>query len=79
MLPRFSSAAISLAQEALQQSSDPAALAAALKQGFDGRFGPAWHCIAGSNFGSQVVHEARSFIFFTVAGLSVLLFKSGTE
>jgi dynein light chain LC8-type len=79
MMPRLSNAAISIAQEVMQQTTNPSAVAAALKQGFDSQFGLAWHCAVGKNFGSQVVHEARSFIFFTMGGFSVLLFRSGTE
>ncbi|CAD5217594.1 unnamed protein product [Bursaphelenchus xylophilus] len=55
------------------------ALAKALKQAFDQRYGPAWHCAVGSSFGSSVAHEENHFIFFHVDNFAVLLFKSGNN
>ena len=43
----------------------------------DARFGPTWHCVVGRHFGSYVTHETRSFAYFYLGPLAVLLFKSG--
>jgi dynein light chain LC8-type len=37
-----------------------------LKQEFDRRYGPSWHCIIGKHFGSKVTHDSRQFCFFYV-------------
>jgi dynein light chain LC8-type len=48
-----------------------------VKKEFDATYGGVWHCIAGSNFGSFVVHESRTFIYFYVGRLAILLYRSG--
>ena len=40
------------------------------------RFGKTWHAVVGRNFGSFVVHESRSFIYFYIGKVAVLLFKA---
>mmetsp|Transcript_8532 Transcript_8532/g.17074 ORF Transcript_8532/g.17074 Transcript_8532/m.17074 type:complete len:119 (-) Transcript_8532:1925-2281(-) len=52
-------------------------IAASLKKDFDAKYGPTWHCIVGSNFGSYVTHESRHFIYFYLNKLAILLYKSG--
>ncbi|KAL3528284.1 hypothetical protein ACH5RR_007606 [Cinchona calisaya] len=37
-------------------------LAFTLKKEFDGVYGPAWHCIVGTNFGSFVTHSVGGFM-----------------
>ena len=46
------------------------------KKEFDYKYKKTWHCIVGENFGSFVTHESKTFIFFQIADVSVLLFKS---
>lgn len=48
-----------------------------MKQEFDKRYQPTWHCIVGRHFGSYVSHETKGFIYFYIDKLAVLLFKSG--
>ncbi len=48
-----------------------------IKKSFDANYLGVWHCVVGRNFGSFVVHESRSFIYFYVGQIAVLLFKSG--
>lgn len=38
----------------------------AVKQEFDRRYGPSWHCVIGKHFGSKVTHDSRQFCFFYV-------------
>lgn len=52
-------------------------IAASIKKDFDSKYGPTWHCIVGSNFGSYVTHETKHFIYFYLNKLAVLLFKTG--
>lgn len=55
-------------------------LALALKKEFDGAYGPAWHCIVGTSFGSFVTHSVGGFLYFSLdQKLYVLLFKTGVQ
>jgi dynein light chain LC8-type len=47
-----------------------------VKQSFDLKYGPTWHCIVGENFGSFLTHEDASYILFTIDNYWVLLFRS---
>lgn len=47
-----------------------------LFQEFDSEYGPAWHCVVGTSFGSFVTHSPGGFLYFSVDSLSVLLFKT---
>lgn len=47
-----------------------------IKQSFDLKYGSAWHCIVGDNFGSFLTHEDSTYIFFTIDNYWVLLFRS---
>ena len=51
-------------------------IAEEIKREFDHKYKKTWHCIVGKNFGSFVTHESKTFIFFEIAGISILLFKS---
>ncbi|MCD7459612.1 hypothetical protein HAX54_041457 [Datura stramonium] len=51
-----------------------------LKKEFDGVYGPAWHCIVGTSFGSFVTHSVGGFIYFSMDHkLYVLLFKTTVQ
>ncbi|KAI4326667.1 hypothetical protein MLD38_031955 [Melastoma candidum] len=55
-------------------------LALALKKEFDGVYGPAWHCIVGTSFGSFVTHSVRGFIYFAMDHkMYILLFKTTVQ
>jgi hypothetical protein len=45
-------------------------------QEFDRVYGPAWHCIVGSSFGSFVTHSTGCFLYFSMEKLCILLFKT---
>ena len=51
-------------------------IAEEVKKEFDHKYKKSWHCIAGENFGSFVTHESKTFIFFEIAKVSILLFKT---
>lgn len=52
-------------------------LAKSIKKEFDSTYGGVWHCIVGRNFGSFVVHESRTFIYYYLGPIAVLLYRSG--
>lgn len=39
-------------------------------------YGPAWHCIVGSGFGSFVTHSTGCFLYFSMEKLCILLFRT---
>ncbi|CAJ1944492.1 unnamed protein product [Sphenostylis stenocarpa] len=47
-----------------------------VKKEFDKSYGPVWHCIVGSNFGSFVTHSTGCFLYFSMENLYILLFKT---
>ena len=51
-------------------------IAEEVKREFDHKYKKTWHCIVGENFGSFITHESKTFIFFQIAQISILLFKS---
>ncbi|PON61033.1 Dynein light chain [Parasponia andersonii] len=55
-------------------------LACALKKEFDGVYGPAWHCIVGTSFGSFVTHSVGGFLYFSLdQKLYILMFKTTVQ
>lgn len=55
-------------------------LALSLKKELDGVYGPAWHCIVGTSFGSFVTHSVGGFLYFSLdQKLYVLLFKTTVQ
>ncbi|KAK4400078.1 Dynein light chain, cytoplasmic [Sesamum angolense] len=46
---------------------------------FDSTYGPAWHCIVGTSFGSYVTHSLGGFLYFSIDKVYVLLFKTAVE
>ncbi|KAE9609704.1 hypothetical protein Lal_00006782 [Lupinus albus] len=47
-----------------------------IKKEFDKAYGPVWHCIVGSSFGSFVTHSTGCFLYFSIGNLYILLFKT---
>lgn len=55
-------------------------LALSLKKEFDGVYGPAWHCIVGTSFGSFVTHSVGGFLYFSMdQKLYILIFKTAVQ
>lgn len=46
------------------------------KQEFDKVYGPTWHCIVGTSFGSFVTHSRGCFLYFSMDKIIVMLFKT---
>ncbi|KAG5240502.1 hypothetical protein OIU76_013878 [Salix suchowensis] len=58
---------------------DSKRLALALKKEFDAAYGPAWHCIVGTSFGSYVTHSTGGFLYFSIDKVYILLFRTVVE
>ncbi|PKA62732.1 Dynein 8 kDa light chain, flagellar outer arm [Apostasia shenzhenica] len=58
---------------------DSKRLALALKKEFDSSYGPAWHCIVGTSFGSYVTHSLGGFLYFSIDKVYILLFRTAVE
>ncbi|RLN08985.1 hypothetical protein C2845_PM11G09230 [Panicum miliaceum] len=73
--------AVRLAYEAIAAMPrlDNKRLALALKKEFDTAYGPAWHCIVGTSFGSYVTHSLGGFLYFSVDKAYILLFRTAVE
>ncbi|XP_057824615.1 uncharacterized protein LOC131036683 [Cryptomeria japonica] len=54
-------------------------MAFTLKKEFDRAYGPAWHCIVGTSFGSFVTFSVGGFLYFSIDKVSVLLFQTAVE
>ncbi|KAL0005252.1 hypothetical protein SO802_012813 [Lithocarpus litseifolius] len=52
--------------DSMPSKLDSKRLALALKKEFDSSYGPAWHCIVGTSFGSYVTHSIGGFLYFSI-------------
>ncbi|KAJ8770185.1 hypothetical protein K2173_011520 [Erythroxylum novogranatense] len=50
-----------------------------IKKEFDKVYGPAWHCIVGSSFGSYVTHSTGCFLYFSMDKSYILIFKTRVQ
>ncbi|XP_022732336.1 uncharacterized protein LOC111286568 [Durio zibethinus] len=50
-----------------------------MKKEFDKIYGPSWHCIVGSDFGSFVTHSTGCFLYFSMEKLYFLIFKTKVQ
>mmetsp|Transcript_10517 Transcript_10517/g.20205 ORF Transcript_10517/g.20205 Transcript_10517/m.20205 type:complete len:87 (-) Transcript_10517:5837-6097(-) len=69
--------AIKEANTAAEHRDSEKEISRAIKQYFDNKYSPCWHCVVGKNFSAYVSYEAKSFIFFYVKQIAVLLYKIG--
>ncbi|VDD74221.1 unnamed protein product [Mesocestoides corti] len=68
--------AIQAAQEALNKTRSNQERATYVRQIMDDKYGPAWSCITGQDFGSEIPYLPDHFAFFTVDDVSFLVCKS---
>ncbi len=68
--------AIVFANQAMTLSNLDKDVAAFVKKEFDRKYGPTWHVITGSNFGSYLTHENSQFIFFILDEMAILIWRS---
>ncbi|GAV86103.1 Dynein_light domain-containing protein [Cephalotus follicularis] len=69
----------SLVDSAPKHPPNHSHLARALKKEFDSLYGPAWHCVVGTSYGSFVTHSPGGFVYFSIDSLFVLLFKTEVQ
>mmetsp|Transcript_92091 Transcript_92091/g.287092 ORF Transcript_92091/g.287092 Transcript_92091/m.287092 type:complete len:93 (+) Transcript_92091:66-344(+) len=48
-----------------------------IKQFFDGKYGPNWHCVVGKGFATHSTYEAKTHMFFYQPPLAILIYKMG--
>lgn len=48
-----------------------------IKDAHDAKWGGHWHCVVGKNFGSNVTHETKMFVYFYLNETAIMLFKVG--
>ncbi|GMT07445.1 hypothetical protein PENTCL1PPCAC_29619, partial [Pristionchus entomophagus] len=70
-------AAMQVAIDAMNKHRVEKDIATYIKEEFDKRYLPSWHCVVGRNFGSYVTHETNHFIYFYIQHVAVMLFKTG--
>ncbi|EFO13158.1 dynein Light Chain family member [Loa loa] len=68
---------MAIALEARKQYSLDKDMALYIKQEFERRFGPTWHCVVGKSFGSSFSYEIQHFILLKLNQLSIIIFKCG--
>ena len=70
-------------QHAIHQVGDDArsgmfsVAAKAIKLNLDKKFGGVWHVVVGRNFGSEVIHEEKNFIYFYLRNTGFMIWKAG--
>ncbi|CAG9574809.1 unnamed protein product [Danaus chrysippus] len=67
--------AVDCAKQALEKFDIEKDIAGFIKKEFDKKHNPTWHCMVGRNFGYNVTHETRHFIYFYLGKVAFLLFK----
>ncbi|KAA0193980.1 Cytoplasmic dynein light chain 2 [Fasciolopsis buskii] len=69
--------AIETAAMALEKYQVEKDIASFIKREFDRKHEPCWHCVVGKAFGSCVMYENQSFIYFYLDGRAIMLYKCG--
>jgi len=67
--------AVDYATQALEKHNKELDIAIYIREEFDKKYKPTWHCIVGRQFASCVSHETRHHIFFHLDQVAILLFK----
>nr|CDS28610.1 dynein light chain [Hymenolepis microstoma] len=68
--------AVEVAFAAIKTGGDNQEIASFIRNEMLREYSGNWHCIVGSNFGSEVTHGKRGLIFFKLAGHGILLFRT---
>nr|XP_045734388.1 dynein light chain 1, cytoplasmic-like [Mirounga angustirostris] len=68
---------VECATQTLEKYNIEKNLATHIKKEFNREYNPAWYCIVGRNFGVNVTHETKQFIYFYLGQVTILRFKSG--
>jgi 16S rRNA C1402 (ribose-2'-O) methylase RsmI len=67
--------AINIAIRAGELNNEVGGMAYFIKNEFDNKYGTAWECVVGYDYGASVTHDQESYINFFIGKYKVLLFK----
>ncbi|KAL5109515.1 Dynein light chain LC6 flagellar outer arm [Taenia crassiceps] len=67
---------VEVAFAAIKTGADNQGIASYVRDAVRREYPGNWHCIVGTNFGSEVTHGKRGLIFFKLAEHGVLLFRT---
>mmetsp|Transcript_7064 Transcript_7064/g.11377 ORF Transcript_7064/g.11377 Transcript_7064/m.11377 type:complete len:88 (+) Transcript_7064:40-303(+) len=68
--------AINQTSYALDNFTSEKEIASYLKQQFEAKYQPNWHCLVGRHFASYVTHEKSCYCYFYIGQMGVMLFKT---
>ncbi|XP_006866517.1 PREDICTED: dynein light chain 1, cytoplasmic-like [Chrysochloris asiatica] len=68
---------VECAMQVLEKRNIEKGIVIHIKEEFDEKCKPTWHCVVGRNFSSYVTRETKHFIYFYLGQVAILLFKSG--
>lgn len=68
--------AIEIATKSIEAHVTEKDIAFQIKKEFDKKHGPTWQVIVGRQFGADVIHESKHFIYFYLGQLAILLWKA---
>ncbi|TPP39720.1 putative dynein light chain [Fasciola gigantica] len=71
--------AIKITMESLRRNQDETEILKYIKQQFDLKYKPSWHCVMGKNFCSYFTYEENCYIYFSISGRDYLLFKTPSQ
>ena len=60
---------------ALKTYQDENQVAKAIKEYFDGKYGPNWHCFVGKHFAHFGSYEAGTYVSILVGQVAVLVYR----
>ena len=78
MLALTVSAAQTAMKEFVNVEREGAKIAERVKKQLDKEYGPHWHVVFGSAFGSHAVHEKNRFVYFYLDPFAFMVYKAGS-
>ena len=69
--------AVDVGTQAIEKYNIENDVAEYIKKEFDKKYNPKRHCIVGRNFGHNVTHDLKHYIYFFLGQVGIVLFKSG--
>ncbi|EUB56597.1 Dynein light chain LC6, flagellar outer arm [Echinococcus granulosus] len=67
---------VEVAFAAIKTGADNQGIASYVRDAVRHEYPGNWHCIVGTNFGSEVIHGKRGLIFFKLDKHGILLFRT---
>ena len=68
---------VAQASAAMQKYESEKDIAKHVKQHFDAKYSPNWHVVVGKNFAHHGTYEAKTYMFFYISQIAVLVYKLG--